>query len=449
MGRIMDILNKLKSRKKSILGFIILGITGFIGWKIFVSLFPERAAKLGSTEAQFRLIKIESIELPCKEPNGEDIKYYPWELTKIYINAAESDYEYARLNLLSMAKGQGDIYLKMNGCHERMIKLSQRTALSSLNALFESNPTRIENWIDWKEEPFMALNVISYYYSSSEPDLVYLCFDRDKYRDYAVKLLNKTVKFYQDKYKYSSEKYELDSDKDSDTYVFLELASLAKRLSEEDLAKDLYNQVLLMGNKKYREKAEFALVEMMLRSDQEQAMNKIQKLAEQDNIEALFFMAGRVGYGIGELARMYYSRIINKIEDNSLYIYYDDVAFKSRVLVGIYDSYDEMQRKYHYDLLEKARCDTFFYYKNYYCSIKLASVYFSLGKYDKARAIDEDILKYDNTKVSSLSRLAQIYYKGLGVRQDLEKAKEYYGKLCDLKEQKYCDLFREVNEKIR
>ncbi|MBF0752045.1 MULTISPECIES: lipopolysaccharide assembly protein LapB [unclassified Pasteurella] len=105
-----------------------------------------------------------------------------------------------------------------------------------------------------------------------------------------------------------------------------------------------------------------------------------------------------------------------------------------------------------YHLLERARCGELSGSWNddeIYCSRDLADIYFEIGKYDKARTIYEKILEYEMDNMSSLSGLAQIYYKGLGVRQDLEKAKEYYGKLCDLKEQKYCDLFREVNEKIR
>ena len=41
-----------------------------------------------------------------------------------------------------------------------------------------------------------------------------------------------------------------------------------------------------------------------------------------------------------------------------------------------------------------------------------------------------------------------MYYQGLGTRQDLDKAKNYYGIACDNKDQMLAHIQR-VNEKVR
>ena len=43
--------------------------------------------------------------------------------------------------------------------------------------------------------------------------------------------------------------------------------------------------------------------------------------------------------------------------------------------------------------------------------------------------------------------LGVLYTKGLGVRQNFQTAKEYYGKACDSGEQEGCDEYRKLNEK--
>jgi TPR repeat protein len=42
--------------------------------------------------------------------------------------------------------------------------------------------------------------------------------------------------------------------------------------------------------------------------------------------------------------------------------------------------------------------------------------------------------------------LGLLYYFGKGVRQDKEKAKEYFGQACDNGYQKGCDAYRNLNE---
>ena len=45
------------------------------------------------------------------------------------------------------------------------------------------------------------------------------------------------------------------------------------------------------------------------------------------------------------------------------------------------------------------------------------------------------------------SALGVLYDAGHGVRQNLQTAKEYYGKACDLGLQISCDAYRRLNEK--
>lgn len=40
-----------------------------------------------------------------------------------------------------------------------------------------------------------------------------------------------------------------------------------------------------------------------------------------------------------------------------------------------------------------------------------------------------------------------MYAKGEGVRQNLSKAKEYFGQACDNGAQQGCDVYRRLNEK--
>ena len=91
------------------------------------------------------------------------------------------------------------------------------------------------------------------------------------------------------------------------------------------------------------------------------------------------------------------------------------------------------------------------------CNELLSRVYFENEEYDKAKERYESLFEYFNparygeseTGVNASKKLGDIYYHGLGSRQDLEKAKNYYGIACDYKDQKACTLYKEVNEKVR
>ncbi len=43
-------------------------------------------------------------------------------------------------------------------------------------------------------------------------------------------------------------------------------------------------------------------------------------------------------------------------------------------------------------------------------------------------------------------KLGYMYLNGQGVRQDKVLAKEYFGKACDNKYQKGCDLYKDLNK---
>lgn len=91
------------------------------------------------------------------------------------------------------------------------------------------------------------------------------------------------------------------------------------------------------------------------------------------------------------------------------------------------------------------------------CNDLLSQAYFENQEYDKAKERYESLFKYLNparygeseTGVKASKKLGDIYYRGLGSRQDLEKAKNYYGIACDYKDQEACTLYKEVNEKVR
>ncbi len=91
------------------------------------------------------------------------------------------------------------------------------------------------------------------------------------------------------------------------------------------------------------------------------------------------------------------------------------------------------------------------------CNELLSRAYFENKEYDKAKERYESLFKYLNparygeseTGVKASKKLGDIYYRGLGSRQDLEKAKNYYGIACDYKDQEACTLYKEVNEKVR
>ena len=91
------------------------------------------------------------------------------------------------------------------------------------------------------------------------------------------------------------------------------------------------------------------------------------------------------------------------------------------------------------------------------CNELLSQAYFENQEYDKAKERYESLFKYLNparygeseTGVKPSKKLGDIYYRGLGSRQDLEKAKNYYGIACDYKDQEACTLYKEVNEKVR
>lgn len=80
---------------------------------------------------------------------------------------------------------------------------------------------------------------------------------------------------------------------------------------------------------------------------------------------------------------------------------------------------------------------------------------YSLGTfYLLGQVVEKDYLKalglFEKSSIKnhtdSQFELAKMYEKGLGVRQDKEKAKEWYGKVCDAGFQTGCNEYRRLNE---
>ncbi|OOF42418.1 hypothetical protein BKK49_02555 [Rodentibacter rarus] len=452
----MNILNKLKTRKKSVLAVVIITIAVIVWNSISYKTQLNILSQLGSVNAKYELIsdlvygyKISCEELKEVSDNGYNIPRYNalgW-LMKIYIDAAKSGNKSARSNLLKMANGKGGISRRLIGCEKDDITASQIAALIYLNELFEKNPTGIEDWSS-------SDNIISYSDIITSGDIISYYLNSSKWSDtksldyqyYAQDLIDKKVELYKNDFLKNKDEQAIKN--------LLDLAYLAKNTIEET-AKEIYQLVLLMGDKEQKKEAEFYLAMLSYDShsemDKQDGLNKMQSLASENYSPALVFLGDDIKrYSDNNslvLARAYYEKA------RKFFRWQNREYTRRNILTKIYHTYSQEEKKYMYHLLEIAECGkrstSVWDADMIYCSLDLANIYFEVGKYDEARTIYEEILIYDNTNMHSLSHLAEIYYKGLGVRQDLEKAKEYYGKLCDLKEQKYCDLFREVNEKIR
>lgn len=127
---------------------------------------------------------------------------------------------------------------------------------------------------------------------------------------------------------------------------------------------------------------------------------------------------------------------------------------EDKIMSVIYSQYGEYLEKGCYDNRYGIRTINKPYWKLSYCNEDLVEYYLFKKDYEKARTRLQAMLRfadeYDKQPdINILLQLGNIYYQGLGLRQDLEKAKEYYGRACDLKNQEGCTLYREVNEKIR
>ena len=69
---------------------------------------------------------------------------------------------------------------------------------------------------------------------------------------------------------------------------------------------------------------------------------------------------------------------------------------------------------------------------------------FEKGDYKTALSIFEDLSSTNNSEAQYY--LGFLYYNGQGVKQDFKKAKEWFGKACDNRDQESCDNYKKLNE---
>ncbi len=69
---------------------------------------------------------------------------------------------------------------------------------------------------------------------------------------------------------------------------------------------------------------------------------------------------------------------------------------------------------------------------------------YKAGGYQKAAKLFQKVC--DGGVAGGCSNLGHLYYNGQGLRQDKSRAKEYYGKACDLGHQPGCDNYKKLNE---
>ena len=67
------------------------------------------------------------------------------------------------------------------------------------------------------------------------------------------------------------------------------------------------------------------------------------------------------------------------------------------------------------------------------------------GDYKTAFTIFEDLAKKGDAKAQY--NLGIMYENGQGVKQDYKKAKEWFGKACDNRDQESCDYYKKLNQK--
>lgn len=217
------------------------------------------------------------------------------------------------------------------------------------------------------------------------------------------------------------------------------------------------------GEKNQYYKYLFAKFLLETNLDDSKGLSIINDLAEQNYMEALLFLADQYMYDSQpELAKQYivkaekssygnydvslawykfYNRYPELYKELSIFDYSDStrLTYLERAGLDIKDRVADPE--YRYDVLQFA--DLSLQEKRNYDKVK--KVYEIVLQ---SRARGKDAWNYWDYKVA-YTGLGDIFYQGLGLRQDLKKAWEYYGKACDLKYQEACDKFREVNEKIR
>ena len=92
--------------------------------------------------------------------------------------------------------------------------------------------------------------------------------------------------------------------------------------------------------------------------------------------------------------------------------------------------------------------------KHSYADLMIAKIYsdgYTLDNkeiapnYHKAFRLYEEIAKEDLLYMEASMEIGNMYYNGLGVKYDPNKAKEWFGKACNGGNQKGCDLYKELS----
>lgn len=243
---------------------------------------------------------------------------------------------------------------------------------------------------------------------------------------------------------------------DSNNYIFIfylekKLSTPGNYVASYDLL-NLYRYLINHVDKSeenLKKYYTYRISEAILRKDKYniEARNTILDLANQ-------------GYGYA-IYYLYQNSTLSSEENKNLFLKLKPENYDSGSISALY-------RLYYYGLntekdifgdsilekLTKQACERT---KNEDCDTLLGRIYIENKKYDKAKEKYESLFdNFNPTKygksdigIEASKALGNIYYQGLGIRQDLEKAKYYYGVACDYNDQDSCALYKEVNEKIR
>ncbi|MGX2974422.1 tetratricopeptide repeat protein [Ursidibacter arcticus] len=213
--------------------------------------------------------------------------------------------------------------------------------------------------------------------------------------------------------------------------IFERFAEISTTEEERQEAKYLFAKFFLGRNK-----------------NDSKALSMMNELANQNYGSALLFLGNMNRYSSPKLAESYF---LKATESNFKHLTERSKAYLA--LYELYSSRSDLLKVDNHDkisLLEKAWVkDNMSYNYIEYAdrAFDLAQLYFEQKYYGKAQDIYEAVLRYENHQEAFI-KLGDIFSQGLGQRQDLKKAADYYGKACDLKNQEACNKFREVNEKM-
>lgn len=314
----------------------------------------------------------------------------------------------------------------------------QALALREMRDLFDNN---FSNLIDWVPE-----------YSSEFKS------NPNKREDYIIAVL----KFYYS-YGYTKSLKEIINDfinKNDRTSISF-LRRLEKELTHGALGRDsallnLYRYLFdNVQEDKLKSYYSYKIAEAILDDDKKNvdAKNIMQDLASKGYGYAMHYLYVRNKmYQLPIETQINYLKRVKDEFDTGAGLVFERLAelYKdSRFSSGFYSAYriDFSEKACEYGELDHVRCYQL-----------LSEAYFSHKKYyDKAKEHYEYLFKalnptkygYSPDGVAASKILGDMYYQGLGTRQDLDKAKNYYGIACDNKDQDACTLYKEVNEKVR